>query len=115
MEVNDLLKANEEGIDQIFKFIKTCADSPDLYTLELSDMIFYIEAIGFTGPVSLDNVGLAYSLSKMTIVDEMGDFLNYNNMKKVEFLEFLGRFAELTYEENIPLHRKIEKLLGAMM
>ena len=51
----------------------------------------------------------------MTIVNEMEDFLNYNNMKKVEFYEFLGRFAELTYEENIPLVRKIERLLGVLM
>lgn len=35
-------------------------------------------------------------------------------MKKVEFNEFIGRFAELTYDENIPLVRKIEKLLAIM-
>ena len=115
LEVCDLLKANEEGCERIFKYIKQCADSPDLTTLELNDMIFYlVEILGFTGPVNLENIGLAYSLSKQTIVHEMQDFPNYNDMKKIEFYEFLGRFAELTYEEEIPLVRKLERLMGVM-
>ena len=71
LEVNDLLKANEVEITQVFQLIKTCSNGPDLFTLELEDMIFYLEAIGFSGPACLDNIGLAYSLSKMTLIDEM--------------------------------------------
>lgn len=43
----------------------------------------------------------------MTIVDEMEDFDNYHNILKVEFLEFLGRLAELIYEGSEPLDLKL--------
>ena len=36
----------------------------------------------------------------MLIVDDMKDFNNYENMLKIEFIEFLGRMAELIYEGN---------------
>jgi len=52
----------------------------------------------------------------MYIPDEMEDFDRYNDMKPVEFYEFLGRLAHLlfpaeTYGENFPLVKKIENLL----
>ena len=59
---------------------------------------------------------MAYSLSKMYIPDEMEDFDRYNDLKMVEFYEFLGRLAHLlfpaeTYGEGFPLVKKIENLL----
>ena len=65
--------------------------------------IFLLDIAGYKGVNNTDNIGLAYSLSKMTIIDEMEEFDNYNNLKKVELYEFLGRFAELTYEGDLPL------------
>ena len=34
----------------------------------------------------------------MTIIDEMEQFDNYEDLLKVEFIEFLGRLAERIYE-----------------
>jgi hypothetical protein len=42
----------------------------------------------------------------------MGDFDKYNQMNITEFIEMLGRMAELTFTETIPLANKIERLLG---
>lgn len=69
---------------------------------------------GFDGAEFEKRATLAFSLSKMTIIDEMEDFDNYNKMKHVEFLEFLGRLAELTYEGEQPLHLKLEGLMEAL-
>lgn len=45
----------------------------------------------------------------------MEDFDEYNNLRKFEFHEFLGRLSYLLYDENRPLHKKIEDLLGQLL
>ena len=62
-------------------------------------------------------VALAYSLSKMTIRDEMAQFELYNKMSLVEFYEFLGRLAFLVFrhEKMSPLAKKLEKLLKILI
>ena len=55
---------------------------------------------------------LAYSMSKMTIVDELKEFKKYNEMMMCEFYEFICRWSELIYKDlKIPLVEKISKLL----
>ena len=64
-------------------------------------------------------IGICYALSKMTIIDDMESFDNYNIMKKCEFHEFLGRLAELLFKEDeidqsgtqTPLIKKLFRLL----
>lgn len=51
----------------------------------------------------------------MTIVDEMEDFDNYLHLKKIEFYEFLGRFAELLYEGDQQLVDKLARLLDNLL
>lgn len=111
MDVDDLFKANKANIEKLFILGKSGSHSPDINSFLLSDVIFLCELAGYKGVNNLDNIGLAYSLSKITIIDEMEDFANYNNLKKVEFYEFLGRFAELTYEGDLPLTQKLGRLL----
>ena len=54
----------------------------------------------------------------MTIIDDMEDFDNYQDLKRVEFYEFLGRLAELLYESEdddaIPLFKKLARLLTVL-
>ena len=58
---------------------------------------------------------ISYSLSKMTIVDEMEGFENYNLMIMAEFHEFLGRLAHLVFPEQPSLLLKLEKLLQILL
>lgn len=43
--------------------------------------------------ISEAQVKMAYTYSKMTVVDEDKDWVNYNKMVLVEFMEFIGRLA----------------------
>lgn len=58
----------------------------------------------------------AYSFSKMTIENEMGDFQKYTSMKLVEFYEFLSRWAQYTFKEiQQPLPIKLQMLLEIIL
>ena len=67
------------------------------------DVLSMLDQCGYTNVQMQENACLAYSLSKMLVIDEMNGFDKYNEMKLCEFFEFLGRFAELTYEGNATL------------
>lgn len=45
-------------------------------------------------------VCVAFSYSKMTIENESVDYTNYDRMDIVEFYEFIGRWAYLTFNES---------------
>ena len=59
--------------------------------------------------LSQDKIKLAFSYCKMTIIDEMNESDKYNNLKFVEFLEFIARIAEMVFEKNsqIRLYDKV--------
>lgn len=55
---------------------------------------------------------LSYSLSKMTIINEMNDFNKYFQLEMVEFYEFLGRWAYLLFSSHqLSFPQMLEKLL----
>lgn len=57
-----------------------------------------IRAANYLGQANEKFSAVAYSLSKMMIVDNDAEFDKFENLLPVEFLEFLGRLAELIYE-----------------
>ena len=63
----------------------------------------------------------AYVLSKMTVVEELSNeaTITYNKLIYVEFLEFLGRIAELYFAgsemEDLALWKKLEYLLDELL
>ena len=79
------------------------------------DCVNLVAQIDLTGTENERKASVAYSLSKMTIIDEMEDFDQYNIMKRVEFLEFIARMAVLINPSKIPLVKKIEQLLGKLL
>ena len=87
----------------------------------MSDVIDLIDEAGWSGTDFEKVTANAFSLSKMTIVDEMEDFDKYNNMKKCEFYEFLGRMAHYLFQEgdtpddDLPLEKKLEELLKVLL
>ena len=87
--------------------------SKDHGCVAMIDLINLMGMIELTGTEMEKKTALAFGLSKMSLIDEMVEFDNYNNMKKVEFYEFIGRMSELLYPgEYTPLVKKIERLLG---
>ena len=63
----------------------------------------------------------AYAMSKMTVVCEQDkkQARSYENLQFVEFLEFLARVVDLTFQsselEEIPLEEKLEYLLKDLL
>lgn len=84
--------------------------------ITLKDAVEILKQAGYSGPENQQIGAVAYSLSKMTIIDEMDDkeFANYNKMERVEFVEFLSRFAELFIDGNQPLVQKIQRILHTL-
>lgn len=69
-----------------------------------------------TYQLQVKKVVTAYSLCKMTIVDESKDYSSYFKLKHVEFYEFLCRWAELVDPtDEGPFVEKLEKLLTVLM
>ena len=56
-----------------------------------------------------------YGMSKMTVPNENDDAKRYNSLYFVEFLEMIGRVADLKFQgselQDIPLHNKIEYII----
>ena len=101
----------------------TGSHTKDWKSLTIMDAVYIIKnaGAGWEAEEYIRMTGLCYSLSKMTIIDDMEDFDNYDRMLKCEFYEFLGRLAELLYpnprpdEEDAPLFEKLAKLLTILL
>jgi hypothetical protein len=92
LEVDDFFKANQYGVDQLFKKFSTMQVRNTKY-LSKDDCVKMMVDSGV--PLSEKNVVVAYALSKSTIANEMEQFDKYNQMNMSEFHEFLGRAASL--------------------
>lgn len=77
--------------------------------VSLQECIEMFANAGLDGVTQENRIAIAYSMSKSFIADEMEDFDNYFNLKQHEYYEFLGRMAELVYEDQqISLRKKLE-------
>ena len=93
LECDDLLKANISQMRDLYRYAKGITDAhPN--QLDMNDCIGLFDRAGFQGVDNEKLAAVAFVLSKMTIIDEMEDFSNYEDMLFVEFIEFLGRMAE---------------------
>lgn len=131
LEVDDLIKANLPGIQSLYKKFATNGRHK-LKVLKKDDVLALLAAAGdratsldemhglsvqMNTPANQTMVVYAYSLSKMSIADEMKDFEDYNQMYKAEFYEFLARWAHMLYqfEDITSLVDKISKLLALLL
>ena len=95
----------------------TGSHTKDVKNFTMADAVYIIKNAGWEGEENSQITGACYALSKMTIIDDMEDFDNYQDLKRVEFYEFLGRLAELFYEsddDDIPLFKKLARLLTTL-
>ena len=56
-----------------------------------------LENLGFSGVEFEKKGSLAYALSKGFIIDEMEQYDTYQDLKKWEFYEFIGRLAHFLF------------------
>ena len=109
IEVNDLLKPNEENLEIIYKKFftpqKKCMDIDDFNAIfmDKTELLKNIEEVRYCAGVS-----------KMSMTKEREDAEKYyNNWDFVEFLESLGRVAEFLFPSTEPQYKDmafVEKL-----
>jgi hypothetical protein len=113
LEVDDLFKANKDAIAAAYSWCR-----PNNTTFDIQRATKLVATMGFPGSEYEKVAAQAYSLCKQFIVDEMENFDSYQDMKRHEFYEFIGRLAYLLYPEEaypgMPLVKKIEQLLSIM-
>jgi hypothetical protein len=120
--VDDLLKANKKGIEALYAKYSSAGKLNAMFMC-LDDIYRILEQVQTAdsrvfppNTTSEQTVITAYSLSKMTLGDEMLEFENYHKVEKVEFFEFIGRWAYLLWKgESSPLEEKIENLLNYLL
>lgn len=118
LPIDNLIRANMRGIHEVYRrfaseglsiikiFIKEDAFALLNKVAALRPDVFHKK------PSELQHdVILAFSMSQMTIVNESVDQKRYYHLQKVEFYEFIGRWAELTFPGQMPLDIKYEKML----
>lgn len=101
-------------VTDLYKYTRTAAHSEFNNNVEMIDCIALMEEVGFGGVEYEKQVAVGYVYSKMTIIDEMEDFSNYENLLLIEFIEFLGRMAEQVIKSDQALNFKLEYLLSIM-
>jgi hypothetical protein len=72
------MKANRSGIEVLYQATKRMEHTKDLKHLTMHDACEVLALAGFDGSEYEKIVACAYSLSKMTIIDEMEHFDKYN-------------------------------------
>ena len=92
MDVNDVMEANIQNLDKIYK-------SHITQIHKYMDLRDCINTCMHTSPIDVSekDVQLAYGMSKMTVVSEMTSYKAYQKMEMVEWLEFVGRISEIKY------------------
>lgn len=118
VEIDQIFKANRAGVDELFYL---ASGSDRLFSkdeaFELLRICQGLDASAFSSGVGAEQAVLtAYSLSKMTIDNEMAKYPNYHRMVKCEFYEFLARWSELAFREaDYTLSEKLEKMLSIVL
>ena len=116
LDVNDVFHSNSDSLHDIYN---RCLIAPS--KILSKDSIFEIFCKHKDELQMPDkDVGLAFSCSKMTVIDEVdGGSRKYNKITFVEFLDFLGRLSQAKFDgselADIPLAEKIEFLLSDLL
>eukprot|EP01017_Pseudomicrothorax_dubius_P016222 TRINITY_DN1841_c0_g4_i1.p1 TRINITY_DN1841_c0_g4~~TRINITY_DN1841_c0_g4_i1.p1 ORF type:complete len:342 (+),score=73.87 TRINITY_DN1841_c0_g4_i1:49-1026(+) len=112
--VNDVLAANIDTIDQIYRKYKERQNFLSLENIRTMIRDASLE-------LSSKEIIKLFSYSKMSIINELDSNksrISYTSMQFVEFLEFLVRLANQCFngseEEKMPLHLKVNELMEAL-
>ncbi len=94
LDVNDLIEANLPGLKKIYESFF----SPVKKWMTMDDAILLCITDSPTLALPEKDVCFAFAMSKMTVAKESANYINYQQMKFVEFLEFVGRLADLKFK-----------------
>jgi len=113
LKVNDYLKANLSNIKELMK----AYNEPRKKTFDFSDAHrMFLNDIACKPVFKNDEIAYCWGLSKMTVVNEKKNYITYNSLVLVEFLEFLGRLAETRYPgDSIALEIKMDYMLQILL
>ena len=110
LEVSDTYLANMDLIKKLMNFYH----QPRKYTFTRDDAYQMILRDAEMDMVHTDIV-YAWGMSKMTVPKEESKYGNYDDIKLVEFLEFIARMAEKRVPgDDMPLVTKIEMFLDEL-
>ena len=81
--------------------------------VQFSDLLFNQCGLPFT----VQEVRYCFGMSKMTVKDEVKSRRDYDHLIFVEFLEFIGRLADIKWkdEEGVQNHQKVYRVLESML
>lgn len=110
LPMNDLFKANMEGVKDLWKRYHTpmkrtfCQEDATRLMLNDIDLGIIVEHVSF-----------AWGMSQMTVSKELKHYNTYDELSLVEFMEFLSRIADMRYPgDTFPLQVKVKNLLEAL-
>jgi len=92
LEVEDIFKINAAALQRLYKTSQQQSSLKRFWTMkDCINMVSFCSELG----ISENQVKMAYTYSKITVINEDSDNLDYNKMTYIEFLEFIGRLAYL--------------------
>jgi len=112
-KINAMLEANKSGLNEVYKYLFPKFGDKSEYFRKCLDLMSRHPLISLPDK----ETRFCFGMSKMTVKDEVGNHDEYDKLRFVEFLEFLGRCASAKYIENqsIDLHEKLEEFIKLIM
>lgn len=113
MEVNEILDKNEVPLKKLYEYLHH--GRKKYMTLRDS-----IELVNGRAQMKMTEncIGNCFAFSMMTVLDALKDGARANQMKYVEFLEFIGRISYEYFrgkeEETLYLYEKIDRVLSIL-
>eukprot|EP00347_Sterkiella_histriomuscorum_P001629 403371291 len=120
LEVDDLFKANLKEINKVNFQLKSINLQLYKFIMGRSKYVEYDVLIDILHESELqmnsEDITVAFAYSKQTFIQEMEDIKRYKNIPFHEFLEFIGRLAQIKYfDVQVPLENKIEMILDILL
>lgn len=114
LDVADCFQANLATITELYKHFLD-PDAVDPHTSRPYTHLNLQQCMGFAPILELsqDDVAVAYSYSKMISIDEIKAYRQYDNLKPVEFCDFLARLADMKFSETRGMP-SLDKLEGTL-
>lgn len=95
IDVNDILEANEKELKKIYQSFQTSVKKymtiDDILQMAVRDAQLNVPE---------KEVLFCYAMCKMTVTDEPKDYIKYQRLQWPEFLEFIGRLADIKFKHS---------------
>jgi len=116
IEVNDVLEVNLEGCKKMYNFYK----EPRKNHMTMQDGLNFMMKDTGLQMIEKDAI-FCFGMCKMSVIIEQDKMAQYKVLQFVEFLEMLGRIAQIKFKDNPEIHegytlaQKLEKVLDIVL